>query len=461
MLFFSIVLLILFVALITVNNTVGIGLIIYAGFIYLILSACLVSKWKLDKIIIIFFAFCIPFITDLNIFFDVSDFHVVSKPYFTFNIVQPLLIFFIFRIIAEKSKIKIGRDIILLISFNIICIISIFNAINFEAAFFDYIRYFNFTIIYIYFSRVFNNDEYEGILVKCIVIGLVIQLVWGMLQKIIGGPIGISFLGETGDVFRISSSSFEKGMSGTFGHPGPYALYSALVLPWLLFNIRIDKKIRTLGIASSTLMILLAAGRTSIALMIMVYLLYWLDKLVHINAKNIIITFSTIVLTILILIIFKEPLTPLIERFTNSDIITQLGNRKEHFEIAKYYIQQSPIAGSGLNNYLDLTYRDFPINFSANFYLNNPIHNVYLLYAIEIGIIGVVIFIAFILNNIAYLIKCNRNINIYKLSAIKGYVISLVVYCIYNFQGWGGVQNKTLIMMILASALIYNNYKNK
>ena len=34
------------------------------------------------------------------------------------------------------------------------------------------------------------------------------------------------------------------------------------------------------------------------------------------------------------------------------------------------------------------------------------------------------------------------------------------MYIIYNFQGWGGVQNRNLIMLMLASAIIYYNYNN-
>ena len=443
---------------ITINTKLGIGFIIYGCFIYSIICIIVLSKSKVEEFMVIFFALSVPFLNDINIFKYQNDFHVVSNTYFTFNILHIITILLFVEILKNKNKISINIDIIFLFIFNMICIISIFNAINFEAAFFDYIRYFNLSIIYIYFSRIFNCEKYSNMLIKYFIIGLIIQLIWGIIQKIIGGPIGLSFLGEKSDVFRLGVVGYEKGMSGTFGHPGPYALYSVIILPWILFNNKLNANMRNLGIITSTLIIVLAAGRTSIALMIIVYLIFFIEKILNINTKTIITTFIVIGFTILGVLIFNEQIQVVINRFTTSDMNSQVENRLEHIEIASYYIKQRPLLGFGINNYLDLTNRDFPFEFHYNFFLNNPIHNLYLLYAVEIGLIGASIFIIFLINNFRYLLKSLRCKERNVVQYMKGYSISLIVYIIYNLQGWGGIQNRSLILIILASALIFNNY---
>lgn len=420
-----------------------------------------ISKATRDRFLIVIFALALPYLTDLNMVYDPTDFHMVSKSYFTFNILHIICIFILIEILKNRKKIHFDYDLLIILLFNLICILSIFYAVNYKAAFFDYSRYFNLTIIYIYFSRIFDMDKNSELLLKYIIIGLVLQLIIGLVQKLIGKPIGLYFLGEGRTVFRTNVSGYEKGMSGTFGHPGPYAIYALFVLSWLIFNRNIKLKMRVIGIITSTSIIILAAGRTSIMLMLIVYICYFLDKFFTFSAKNLVIILSIILLLFLSYILFYNQLQVIINRFTSSDMEMQLNSRLIHVDLALLYIKQKPLFGFGLNNYLDLTHRDFPLSVLSNFFLSNPIHNAYLLYAVEIGIIGMMIFLLFILKGFIQFFKLIKFKSYYKdtLHEIKGYLVATIVYIIYNFQGWGGIKTKILIMMFLTSAFIYNNYK--
>ena len=289
---------------------------------------------------------------------------------------------------------------------------------------------------------------------------MIFQLLLGVLQQIIGKPIGLHFLGEGREVFRVNVSGYERGMSGTFGHPGPYALYGLCILSWLLFDTRINKKSRITGIIVSTLMIVLAAGRTCIFLMLIVYAIYIMNRFFTLNIKNLLSISILIMGAFVFVILLADKLEPVINRFIDSDMNMQLNSRMIHYNIAKYYINQKTLFGFGLNNYLDLTYRDFPIQFDSNFFLSNPIHNAYLLYAVEIGVIGASIFILFLTNNFIYIFKSKRYKREDITDALKGYGTLILVYMIYNLQGWGGIQNRTLIIIIITSAFVYNNYTN-
>lgn len=420
------------------------------GFIFLVK----ILNINIEKLLVILFALAIPFITDLNIIYR-EDFHMVSKQYYRFNIIQILALFFLILVLKKINSIKFDIDLLILFSFNLICFTSVFYATNRSAAFFDYVRYIIVSIIYIYFSRIFNYKEYKELLMKYLIIGQVIQLIIGILQKIKGGAIGLKILGEGSNVFRINVPGYEKGMSGTFGHPGPYAIYSLFILSWLLFDKKIGKGLRQVGLIVCTSIIILAAGRTSILLMGLVYFVYIFQKMFSLNAKNFLLSIFILMFMALMILMFHKNIQPVIDRFATSDMELQFNSRFKHVEIAIHYIKQNPIWGAGLNNYLDLTYRDYPIQFNKDFFLSNPIHNAYLLYAVEIGILGLAAYVLFLINSIRYIRRDWSKTKQDYYHVVRGYGIALFVYIIYNFQGWGGIKDKILIMLMLTSAFIY------
>lgn len=437
------------------SNIKGYALVILIAIMIFVVSMIARSE-SIEKIIIILFTMYIPFFKDLTIGTHLEDFHVVANDYYRFDLIQLFAVYFLVRIILNRKRIKGGIDLILLLAFNLICIISMTKSINLNASIFDYLRYLVVTIIYIYFSRVFNLKKYYDKFIYWAIGGAGFQLLLGLLQKLKGGPLGLSFLGEGYNVFRVGVSGYEKGMSGTMSHPGPYGLYAIFILSWVLFNQNINYTRKILGVSVCTLMVILAAGRTSMVLLIIVYGIYFFNCK-KINTKKIIVILSTIIIGIGVLIVFKEQLEPIVNRFTNSDVYEQSDNRKIHVDIANYYLKQSPLLGHGLNNYLDMTMRDNPMTFYSNFYFRNPIHNLYLLQCVEIGIIGALMYGLFLITGLARIIAL-RNRKNYFVNIAKGCGSAVVVYCIYNLQGYGGLETKILLLCILSLALINNIY---
>lgn len=435
-----------------------------ATIVFFVLSISMVGlsfiiKEKFEKVLITIFILCIPFITDLNIVFR-EDYHVASKEYYRFNILQVFALVFFIQILKNIKKIKLNLDLLLIFAFNLSCIASIFYSINPKAAFFDCIRYICITIVYIYFSRMVDYRKYKTLINNCLIYGVIFQLIIGLIQKIKGGPLGLYFLGEGRTVFRLNVTGYELGLSGTFNHPGPYAIYALIVLCWIVFdeNSVESKRLRNIGIICCTLMIILAAGRTTMLLMVFAYSIKILYDVKQFNTKAILSLVVIGLFGIVLLIVFSENIMVILGRFSDSDFSMQLNSRLIHVELATKYIKESPILGAGINNYLDLTFRDYPMTFYSNFFLNTPIHNAYLLYWVEIGVVGMGLYILLILKNFIYKFKCRKSKkHIYQ---IRGYLVSIIMYIIYNFQGWGGVQNRTLIMIMLASAVIYYNYND-
>lgn len=422
-----------------------------------VLFFVIISKFidlDIEKLALILFVICIPISYEKD-FFLLNDYHMVTKEYYTFNIMHIFAIFFLIEIITNIKKVKIHVDLVLLFVFNIILIYGVFTSLNNWASFFDYIRYFIVTLIYIYFSRIFDYKKYIDIIINTFVFGAIFQFIVGILQILRDGPVGLYILGEGSEVFRLGVSNYEKGFSGTLGHPGNLGLYALLILSWCLFSVKYKKdSINFTGIIISTLIIIIAAGRTAILIMVLVYFIYTLKEAAKFEVKKMILLAATFLILIIIMLLFKDYINEIINRFTASDMGVQVENRYIHIELGITYFQTHPIFGIGLNNYLDYTSIDFPESFYNNFYLSNPIHNVYILYLAEIGISGLVVYVISILSNLVYYFKTPSTNRV----VISGFLIALLCYAIYNFQGWGGLFTRSLIMIYFNSALIYNIY---
>lgn len=449
----SIIPTILLVSILTYLNNMILHLFILA--IISISLVLILNKFEFEKVTIILFFFMIPFIRDYD-FKSIVDYHVVTKPYYTFSFVQIFSFIFLLITIKKIKNININIDLIFLAILNIICFISSTYAINLGASFFDAFRIFTISILYVYFSRIFDYKKYKQLVIKILILTAIIQFLIGILQIIVNGPIGLNILGEGKEVFRAGVNGFEKGMSGTFGHPGPFALYSLLILSFVLFDKTINNFIRTIGIIICTLNVIISAGRTCMILMAIVYGIYYINSFKFIDIKKINSMVILFLFAIVVVIILSDEIVVVLNRFLNSDMSDQFANRLYHYEIAFKYIKEKPLFGWGLNNYLDLSYYDHPIRFYTNFFFNNPIHNAYLLYAVEIGIIGSLLFILFLFNNFRYYKNNRRNISSKNKDIFKGYIVGIIIYFIYNLQGWGGIQTRSLVFVFILNAFLYN-----
>lgn len=428
--------------------------------LYGVLAIFYINKFEIEKSIIMLFILFIPFMTELKFNSNIDDYHVVAKMYYTFNYLHLFCIYFLVKILKNIKRCKIKFDLILLFIFNLICIISISRSINPLAGLCDYIRYVMLTILYIYFSRIFDYKKYKNTITSCLVISLGIQLIIGILQIIKGNRLGLQILGEGENVFRLGVTGYERGFSGTFGHPGPMALYANIILIMLLFDKGAKKIYRLTGIILSTIITIVAAGRTSIIIMILVYVVYFILEYKIYKLKDLIIFMISGFVLFTILLLMASEIRSIINRFINSDINQQFSNRIGHILVGLYYIKQKPLLGLGLNNYLDYTYKDFPLSFSTNFFLWNPIHNSFIQYAVEIGILGAIILYYFLLNNIGIYFKMKNKLKKSEKSVLIGSIIVIFVWIGYGLQGWGGIQTRSLMMLFLNCSLIVNKYLN-
>lgn len=443
--------------------------VVFSG-VFMLFSTFLLFKFKSYlKMLVYLLAFLLPMTINLYSHEKVTGvFYAGAKVGIIINLYDVLIIMILLYTIVrdiktlKKDKVKIGKSIILPILYLAIHILATRFSIDKEASICEIIRLSKLIILSLAVIKIFDLKVYE-IFVEGIEHVMLFELFLGIAQIIKGGSVGLSFLGETGG-FRDGVEGLEKGMSGTLEHPGTLAIFSVFCLCIILASNNLKNKKRYMIVCVLT--IILTFARTSILLMIIVLLGYFMINFYKRNI-NFSLTHKKIILGITLLLVVilggflaKDKINIVINRFTNSDFSEQVTNRNEHVEVALYAYRYRTNWAYGPNNYTISIKNKFPAEYRRKiFYYRYPVHNLYVLYLVELGIIGVSIYILIYLGNIARMLK--------KINKEKGQEVNILVViaiwtgCMmcYNFTGWSGDKDILLTIMWITIGISNSMFK--
>lgn len=425
--------------------------IMYSGILFVIVTLALFIKKDYLKGIVYLLGFCLP----INMNFYYNNFYPdvnVSGALVGWKITLYDILILMFLVVAfkkGKNKIKFNITILLVLIYLAINILSLTVAFNVEAACFEVIRISKCVLLFWGILKVFNYKLYCEF-IDGLGGAVIVQCTLGILQILKGGSLGLSFLGESDRVFRAGVVGLEKGMSGTLAHPGTMAIFILFCLTMIIFNK--DIKFRKIYIGFSVVAIILSFARTSIVLMCGVILVYCLlnENKFKLTYKKLIFMVVLAISLVIGIIIFQEKIEVVLNRFINSDFSYQIAGRGSHSEIAKTMYEQRENWAYGANNYIFISKDMYPIQYAAGiFNYIFPVHNLYYLYLIELGICGVVVYILLNLTCVVNLIRrffvkgCSKQYKSMLLSAS----IWISIIMAYNFTGWSGAKDMLLYCM--------------
>lgn len=393
-----------------------------------------------------------------------------ASNYFVFTFFDLLVLTaFIYFVYTKGIKEKIKENymyLILPIGYLIINIISSIFAIDKTASFYEIIRLIKGIILFLCMVFYFSENLYI-LFVRGIGLSICGQLIIGIMQIIKGGPLGLRFIGESNAVFRQGVVGFEKGMSGTMAHPGTLALYSIFTLAILIFVTKDYVKEKNIYIAASILTTLLSFARTSIVLMCMVIffaIMYYIIskrssrnnkkamssyfKEFKLNKKN--ITVGIIILGLIIAgaFVFRSPMAALVNRFIGSDMEFQAGGRNWHTELALREYRNREHFAFGANNYTYVMKERHIDKYNEGiFQYVQPVHNLYVLYLVELGLIGVLVYIMLYGQLVIRVLRIRK----FKSNNMKSIILSTGVWAlavmIYNLTGWSAAKDYFMNIM--------------
>lgn len=253
-------------------------------------------------------------------------------------------------------------------------------------------------VLYIYLANCVRNERDLKWVLAGLMLGVLFQSLVGIVQGMTGQPIGLDFLGERMRFTRqLLAGQTSVRPSGTMWHTNQLAMYLGMTLPVigaiLLAPVSRSKKMATAFVLAAGLFTaLLTLSRST-----------WLGLLTSalvlsvFGMKKRVLSPSSIVAGVIALVLVALAINLAIGgsiglRLTNDDH----GSAESRIPLmigALKVIADYPLLGSGLKNYATTISRYDPAGEYTDFGKLPIVHNIFLLYAAEVGLLGMAAFI--------------------------------------------------------------------
>lgn len=281
--------------------------------------------------------------------------------------------------------------------------IGIYSSSNPFAGLFGVIRLFEFFLLGVYIAKTINTRAEINRIIFLLAVGLVFESMLAIGQFINQGSLGSLFWffgertftsGTIGIAQAIINGELILRPYGTFPHPNVLAGFLLIVMTMIIPSKRIFF-LASLLIGSVAL--ILTMSRIAIILWAMTLVGWFLRRFKY-------RIFQALVFIIITISIVAMLLWP---RLTSLSLTDEAFVRRQELAVAAInMIRTHPLFGVGINNFL-VNLPNFQQTKSTLLYLQ-PVHNIYLLIAVETGIIGFSIFVWFMIKTFKQLIKSNK-----------------------------------------------------
>lgn len=299
----------------------------------------------------------------------------------------------------------------LITGFLVLSTISTFLASDFNLAFLGLIRVFS--IVWIYFAarQLFRNKKIQKYFQKLVLAFLLFFGFIGIGQFISQQPLGL-FL-EDSTAFRAFGYTTTEGdflyrVSGLTGHPTFFASFLSLLLPVGLgfsFSFIEKRKFKNLYFIISViaalfgLIAVFGTFSRSAWIALGVSILFFVWKIYKKKKKSVFKLLVPIGLPVLLVLLFFSPL--FISRLVSFKHIWTLGSGRVRLDLigqSWQMIKAFPLFGVGLNHFTRImNLQDLPPELKGFMY---PVHNTFLLFLTETGVLAGLVFILFVVRNL-------------------------------------------------------------
>lgn len=474
---------------------------VFAG-LFAIVTAGLSTKWLVANMAAVFLIFlaviikdvknyflaCFVFILPLNIsktLGGVKDVIVdgvivlpIQPPFIQIYVTDIMLfalffIWFVERVVLrkDKQKIKISATLVPLVFLLLWSLFSFVKARSVALSFYGFLGLLNYFLVYFYFVNNMRTKTQLKIVIIFLVLGALLQ---GMIT-FAQWKLGIS-------VDVLSKSHVEEGVtsieeninyraddlfraSGTVGVSNIQALYFEMVMPLILSLFltepRIHKKIFLfLCYITSAVGVILTFSKAGWGILLVTtgIVLVLLSRRKYLDWR--------VVTGILLIGVILCSLTiPFVLTKKTIDYDKSLVTRFSMYNLAVRMIKSDPFLGVGLNNSTAVQWQDrYDSDWARIAYLGNkivPIHNFYFILAVEVGLVGLGLFLWFVFRGIKEGVRLVRGRDEYPVPLAIGLITGIIGFLIHSFVDICGFKiHLTLLFMyvgILSSSSITSN----
>lgn len=359
--------------------------------------------------------------------------------------VTDVIIIFLFLITLFQKKIRIHPFFLAIVVF---LSLSIFLSSNPLAGWYFLLKFLEMSFVVWCTTKIPNPKSQIPNIFLAFSLGILFESVLAFVQFFHEGSVGgvFYFLGErtfTALTPGIANASINGQLIlrpyGTFSHPNVlagYLLISMLLVIYFLSNVRHLRSLIYPVLLAGSLGIFISLSRTAITAwllcLIIFFVLYFKNK-----TKQIFLGILAFLTALLLSFLF---LPDIVYRFLFSLSDESVVERIALSKAALQMILARPVFGVGLGNFIS----SLPL---LNISMLQPVHNIYLLVAAELGIPGFLIFASFLF----FLLKKIRSLPL------------LLVLCSILFIGlfdhyWLTLQQGQLLLAVVTGLILKESY---
>ena len=283
-------------------------------------------------------------------------------------------------------------------------IVSGFAASNTNIAIFEMFRMFRIFLVFCAAFAIVEESNDIRFIATCLLLALAIQTILVFIEYVLGYPL----LRLPGERREADIADFIRP-GGTMGHSGNFAKFATLCLPVcfaFIFSVR-KHFFRIIFVGTVTICslaaLVLTVSRAGIACSLLGLCLVFTILWKSVTKKGVVVLASLTVLVAGIGFSWYLGGDRLMSR-VREDYGSAV-SRLPMFSVAWSVIKRNPVFGVGLNNYTLVApdYDKTPEAISVVY--PHPVHNIFLLYAAEMGIPGAFCFIWFLCGTIVLALK--------------------------------------------------------
>jgi len=270
-------------------------------------------------------------------------------------------------------------------------LLSIVGSSDVALSVFEMVQILKMLLLFFYVANHVRNDQTLKYILAMLLVGLTLQSGIAFAQKGLGAELGLNFLGESELVKSTMGLGGVKRVGGTLGHPNAFAMWLELLLPLsiaLVFsNIKMAfRSLCLLVFALGSVALVLTFSRGSwlgFGLSIAIVFILSLRKRMF-EAKSVVLGLLTLLFLSSVILYYSSSIG---SRILESEPEAAWA-RVPMMQVALSIIKANPVIGVGLNNYTVVMQAYDTTKERIAFVFPLPVHNIYLLAAAEMGLIG-------------------------------------------------------------------------
>lgn len=329
------------------------------------------------------------------------------------------------------------------------------------AGFYGLFKLFEFIFFGVYTTRFVTKINFKKILFVFSV-AIIFESMLSVAQYLKQSSIGefFYFFGErtfNGQTPGVANASINGELIlrpyGTFSHPNVLGGYLLIGMTIILFSLGSTKKqlrkiLYSMSLIGGTLALILTFSRIAILLWLIIIFIFLISK----AGKNFLKKNIAFFLIFISIVIFSVFYTPIISRFSNLSLYDESFSQREDLLKSSFTIIKShPFLGTGLNNFLIELAQVQKTN-NVTFYLQ-PTHNIFLLVAVQTGILGLIYFIGFLAKTFKKAFWKRDLIN-YKI------IVFLSILVLGSFDHYFLTVQQGQLLLSFIFGLIWTRFKN-